>query len=159
MHVVQILPALNEGGVERGTIELSRELVRRGHRSTVISSGGKLAGKIVKDGGEHLLIDVRSKNPLTAFGRAARLREALEELRPSIVHYRSRVPGWLFLMANRKLGLRYVSTVHGFNSVNIYSRVMTFGERVICPGSGVVEYIRKHYRVPDEKIRLVYRGM
>jgi len=56
MHVVQILPALNEGGVERGTVEFSRELVKRGHRSTVISSGGKLAGQIVADGGEHITL-------------------------------------------------------------------------------------------------------
>ena len=42
MHVVQIVPQLNEGGVERGTVELSRELVRHGCGSTVISAGGKL---------------------------------------------------------------------------------------------------------------------
>jgi len=159
MHVVQILPALNEGGVERGTVELSRELVERGHRSTVISSGGKLAGQIVTDGGEHITLDVKSKNPLSALLRVSKLRAILRELNPAVVHYRSRVPGWLFIMANKTLKLPFVSTVHGFNSVNAYSRVMTFGERVICPGSGVVEYIRKHYAVPEDKIRLIYRGI
>jgi len=159
MHVVQILPALNEGGVERGTVELNRELVKLGHRSTVISSGGKLAGLIDADGGEHIELDVKSKNPLTALSRAAQLRQVLGGLNPSIVHYRSRVPGWLFLMANRSLKLHFVSTVHGFNSVSAYSRVMTLGERVICPGSAVVDYVRKHYSVPDSKIRLIHRGI
>ena len=159
MHAVQILPALNEGGVERGTVELNRELVKLGHRSTVISSGGKLAGQISADGGGHITLDMRSKNPLTALSRASKLRKVLRELTPSVVHYRSRVPGWLFMMANRSLKLPFVSTVHGFNSVNAYSRVMTFGERVISPGSGVVEYIKRHYGVPDEKIRLIYRGI
>lgn len=159
MHIVQILPALNEGGVERGTVELSREFVRRGHRSTVISSGGRLAETIVRDGGGHLTLAVRSKNPLTAPYRAARLREALDHLQPSVVHYRSRVPGWLFMMANRRLGLPFVSTVHGFNSVSPYSRVMTFGQRVICPGTAVADYIKTHYRIADERIRLIYRGI
>lgn len=159
MHIVQILPALNEGGVERGTVELNREFVRLGHRSTVISAGGKLADQIGEDGGEHLTLDVKSKNPLTAFSRAAKLREILKELSPSIIHYRSRVPGWLFMMANSTLKIPFVSTVHGFNSVSFYSRVMTFGQLVICPGSGVVDYIKKHYRVQDEKIRLVFRGI
>ncbi len=159
MHIVQILPALNEGGVERGTVELNRELVKLGHTSTVISSGGKLVGQIGADGGEHKNLDVKSKNPLTALSRVAKLRELLTELNPSIVHYRSRVPGWLFVMANKPLKLPFVSTVHGFNSVSFYSRVMTFGQRVICPGCEVVDYIKKHYKVPNEKIRLVFRGI
>jgi len=159
MHIVQILPALDQGGVERGTVEFSRELVKRGHRSTVISSGGRLADQIAVDGGEYVELDVKSKNPVTALPRAAKLRKILSELSPSVVHYRSRVPGWLFVIANRTLKLPFVSTVHGFNSVSGYSRVMTFGERVICPCNGVVEYIQKNYRVPDEKIRLIYRGI
>lgn len=159
MHIVQIVPALNEGGVERGTVELSREFVLRGHRSTVISSGGKLAPQLVADGGELITMDVKSKNPLSALQRAAQLRTILRGLNPAVVHYRSRVPGWLFVMANRTLKLPCVSTVHGFNSVNPYSRVMTLGERVICPGSGVVEYVQQHYAVPEEKIRLIPRGV
>ena len=74
MHIVQILPALNEGGVERGTVELNREFVKCGHRSTVISAGGKLSGQIDRDGGEHIALDVKSKNPLTALSRAGKLK-------------------------------------------------------------------------------------
>jgi glycosyltransferase involved in cell wall biosynthesis len=159
MHIVQILPALNEGGVERGTVELSREFVRRGHSSTVISSGGRLAETLVREGARHLALDVKSKNPLTVLSRAAKLRRALEELRPDVVHYRSRVPGWLFTFANRRLHLPFVSTVHGFNSVSAYSRIMTAGQRVICPSTAVVDFIRTHYQTPEEKIRLVFRGI
>jgi glycosyltransferase involved in cell wall biosynthesis len=159
MHIVQILPALNEGGVERGTVELSREFVRRGHRSTVISCGGRLQAGISAGGGEHVTLDMRSKNPLTAPHRAARLGAVLAALEPSVVHYRSRVPGWLFMLANRRLALPFVSTVHGFNSVSPYSRVMTLGQRVICPGTAVAEYIKKHYRTPDARIRIIHRGI
>ena len=159
MHIVQILPALDEGGVERGTVELNREFVRRGHASTVISSGGRLAPEIERDGGRHLRLDVKSKNPLTVPARVRALRQALRELSPDLVHYRSRVPGWLFVLANRTLQLPFVSTVHGFNSVGLYSRIMTRGQRVICPSTSVVDHIRTHYRTPEAKIRLVYRGI
>ena len=53
MHIVQLLPELNQGGVERGTVELNRELVKRGHQSSVISLGGKQVNSIVQDGGNH----------------------------------------------------------------------------------------------------------
>lgn len=159
MHIVQILPALEEGGVERGTVELSREFVRRGVTSTVISSGGRLAETVVQDGGRHLTLGVKSKNPLTVFLRAAQLRRALAGLKPDVVHYRSRVPGWLFHLANKRLGLPFVATVHGFNSVSAYSRIMTSGQRVICPSTPVADFIRQHYQTPEEKIRLIYRGI
>ena len=159
MHIVQILPALDEGGVERGTVELNRAFVQRGVTSTVISSGGRLAEAVVQDGGRHLTLEVKSKNPLTALARAARLRRALAELKPDLVHVRSRVPGWLFTLANRRLGLPLVTTVHGFNSVSAYSRIMTAGARVICPSTSVADHIRKHYGVPEEKIRLIFRGI
>lgn len=159
MHIVQILPALDEGGVERGTVELNREFVRRGHASTVISSGGRLAEAIARDGGHHVRLDVKSKNPLTALPRALALRRTLRELRPDLVHFRSRVPGWLFVLANHSLKLPFVSTVHGFNSVGAYSRIMTRGQRVICPSTSVVAYVRQHYGTPESYIRLVYRGI
>jgi len=80
MHIVQILPELNQGGVERGTVELSRELVRRGHRSTVISAGGSLAKQIQKDGGQYIPLDVCSKNPLSVPRRVSGLRRILQTL-------------------------------------------------------------------------------
>ena len=159
LHIVQILPALDEGGVERGTVELNRELVTRGYKSTVISSGGRLVPSIEAAGGTHVERPVKSKNPFTAFSRAADLRHLLARIKPDVVHFRSRVPGWLCVLANRTLHLPLVSTVHGFNSVSIYSKVMTMGDLVICPSTPIAAHIQQHYHTPAEKIRLVYRGI
>ncbi|MBM2830312.1 MAG: glycosyl transferase group 1, partial [Gammaproteobacteria bacterium] len=54
LTVVQTLPALDVGGVERGTLEVAAELVRKGHRSIVISAGGRLVDRLIKDGSEHI---------------------------------------------------------------------------------------------------------
>jgi len=158
-HIIQMVPALDEGGVERGTVEVSRELVKRGYRCTVISSGGRLVDTLLRNGAEHIRMDVKSKNPLTVLSRVAQLANILRAIKPDLVHYRSRVPGWLFTFANRTLRVPSVSTVHGLNSVSRYSRIMTQGMRVICPSTAVVEYIRKHYATPEEKIRLIHRGI
>ena len=95
MRIVQLLPELNEGGVERGTMELSRELVKVGHESIVISAGGRLQEQIEQDGGKHITFDLCSKNPFTAPSRIIKLRKLLKELQADIVHARSRVPAWL----------------------------------------------------------------
>lgn len=159
LRVVQLLPALNEGGIERGVVELNREYVARGIESVVISRGGKLVPEIVRHGGRHVALDVASKNPLTVPFRVARLRRALRELQPSILHARSRVPAWLCVFANRKPRFPFVTTVHGLNSVNPYSRVMTFGDRVICVSEVVAAYIQEHYGTPAEKITVIQRGV
>jgi glycosyltransferase involved in cell wall biosynthesis len=159
VKIVQLLPELNEGGVERGTVELSRELVKRGFDSTVISAGGKLVERIERDGGKHITFDVCSKNPLSVPLRIAKLRRILEELRPDIVHARSRVPAWLTYFANKSLGIPFITTVHGFNSVSAYSAIMTKGDRVICVSNAVRDYIVEHYDVDIDKIVVIPRGV
>ena len=144
MRIVQLLPELNEGGVERGVVDFNRELVQRGHQSLVISAGGKLVPLIESAGGRHLVCEVASKNAFSAWPRVLQLRRVLRELQPDIIHARSRVPAWLSWLANRPLGLPFVTTVHGFNSVNAYSKVMTYGDRVICVSGAIREHVRKH---------------
>ncbi len=159
MHIVQILPELNQGGVERGTVELSRELVARGHRSTVISAGGALCAQIGQDGGQHIPLEVCSKNPLTFPFRARKLRRTLAALRPDILHARSRVPAWLCRFANQTLRIPFVTTVHGFNSISKYSEIMVQGDRVIYGSSAIKEYILKNYTLDESILRYVPRGI
>ena len=101
MRVIQLLPELNEGGVERGVVELNREYSKLGMESIVISNGGKLSNQIDLDGGKHITFDVCSKNIFTAISRVFKLRKILEELKPDILHVRSRVPAWLVFFANK----------------------------------------------------------
>jgi glycosyltransferase involved in cell wall biosynthesis len=159
MKIVQVLPELNEGGVERGVVELNRELVLRGIESCVISAGGKLQEQITSDGGMHIQYDVCSKNILTLPLRIIRLKKILKNLNPDIIHVRSRVPAWLVHFANKSLKIKVVSTVHGFNSVSFYSRIMTNADHVICVSNAIKEYIQKYYETPDEKITVIARGI
>ncbi|MRI83445.1 MAG: glycosyl transferase [Nitratiruptor sp.] len=157
MRILQLLPELNEGGVERGVVEFNRELVKRGHESYVISAGGRLVEQIEADGGVHITAPIASKNPLTAPMRAARLKEIIEEIDPQIIHARSRVPAWLAYWVKGERP--FVTTVHGFYSVSPYSAIMAKGDRVICVSRPIREYVLANYRVDPERLRLVHRGV
>ncbi|MEI7946471.1 MAG: glycosyltransferase family 4 protein [bacterium] len=159
MHIVQLIPSLNEGGTERGVADLNREFVRRGIQNTVISSGGKLVSQIVKQGGAHIVCDVKSKNPLTFPLRVFKLRKILREIKPDILHVRSRVPGWLVRFANKPLGIPVVSTVHGFNTVGWYSRIMVDAQRIIGASGAMRDYLHQHYGVTEDLFRLIPRGI
>ena len=159
MRILQVIPELNEGGVERGVVELNREYVKLGIESYIMSNGGKLASQITKDGGNHIKFDVCSKNIFTAFSRVSKLKKLLIEIKPDIIHVRSRVPAWLVHFANKSLKIKVVSTVHGFNSVGFYSSIMQKADAVICVSNSIKEYIQKHYQTAENKITVIARGI
>ncbi|HSH96546.1 MAG TPA: glycosyltransferase family 4 protein [Roseimicrobium sp.] len=163
MKVLQILPELNSGGVERGTLEVSKHLVDNGHESLVISNGGRLVDALVARGARHITLPVHRKH-LASFLQVSHLRRVLETERPDILHIRSRVPGWLAWLAWRQLPKatrpHLVSTVHGFYSVNLYSSIMTRGEHVIAVSESVRAYVLNNYRnVPSGKLTAIHRGV
>jgi len=159
MKIVQLLPELNEGGVERGTVDLSRELVQQNIQSVVISNGGRLVEKVEEENGTHIKLNLRSKNIFTAPWRIYQLRKILKKLNPSVLHVRSRVPAWLTYFANKSLKIPIVSTVHGFNSVNAYSAIMTKADALICSSKFLIEHIIKNYNADRNIINLIPRGI
>lgn len=163
MKVVQILPELNAGGVERGTLELAAYLTAKGHQAVVISNGGRLVAELEALGARHLALPVHRKHPASLL-QVRRLRQILAAERPDILHWRSRVPAWLAWLAWRKLEPRtrpaLVSTVHGCYSVSRYSAIMAGGERVIAVSRSIQGYILENYpAIPAERIRVVPRGI
>ncbi len=164
LTVVQMLPALESGGVERGTLEVGKHLVEHGHRSIVISAGGRLVDQLRREGSEHLAWEVGRKSPLTLVRYVGRLRRYLADQGVDILHLRSRMPAWVGYWAWKGMpeGARphLVTTVHGPYSVNRYGSVMTRGERVIAISRLIVDYLHQHYpEVSDARIRLIYRGV
>ena len=163
LSVVQLLPALNGGGVERGTLEIARELVRRGHRSLVVSAEGRLVPELLRDGSEHLAWPIGVKSPWTL--RWIRpLRRWLAEQRIDILHARSRLPAWVGWLAWRGMNPltrpRFVTTVHGLYSASRYSAIMTRGERVIAVSETVRVYLQRHYpELPADRIQVIQRGI
>ncbi len=163
LTVVQILPRLDAGGVERGTLEVAEALAQRGHRAIVVSAGGGLVDELERLGGEHVTLPVAAKSPLTL--RAVRpLRRVLRETHADILHARSRVPAWVAHLAWKKMPAstrpRFVTTVHGLHSVSGYSAIMTRGEAVVAVSRAAEQYIFENYpATPRERVRVIHRGV
>lgn len=161
--VAQLLPALESGGVEQGALEVAKELVRCGHRSLVISSGGRLTEQLITGGSEHIPWSIGAKSPLT-LRFVPRLRTLLRREKVDVLHARSRLPAWIAYLAwrgmdpdNRPL---FVTTVHGFYAANRYSAVMVRGEQVIAVSPAIKDYILDHYSwVETGRIRVIPRGI
>lgn len=160
LHVIQLLPALDAGGVERSTLEIAQALVQAGHRATVVSAGGRLLPALEAIGACHVRLPIGRKS-LSVLQTLPALRRQLADA--DIVHARSRLPAWMGWWALRGLGARrphFLTTVHGLNSPSRYSAIMTRGERVICVSQTVREYLLRHYPgLEPQRLVVIPRGI
>jgi glycosyltransferase involved in cell wall biosynthesis len=162
LTVMQLLPALDAGGVERSTLEIGAALVDAGHRSLVVSAGGRLQSRLEQAGSTHFTLDVGRKS-LRTLRHVRNLRGLIERERPDVLHLRSRLPAWIAHFALR--GLRgtlpaIVTTVHGLNTPGRYSAILTRGERVICVSETVRSWVLSHYPdVDPNRLRVIERGI
>ena len=161
LTVVQLIPRLHAGGAERSTLEIARALVQAGHRSVVISAGGRMVEQLQAEGSEHITLDLARKS-LRTLSRLGTLRSVLRQIQPDIVHARSRLPAWLGWWASKNLTPRphFVTTVHGLNSPGRYSAILLRGEKVIAVSQTLRDYVLSHYRWLDSsKVRVIPRGI
>lgn len=162
LTVVQLLPALNAGGVERSTLEIAAALVAAGHRSIVVSGGGRKVDELTAHGSEHIALDIGRKS-LRVLRQVGTLRRLFAEVAPDIVHARSRLPAWLAWRALRGMSApkpHFVTTAHGLYSAGWYSGVMVRGERVICVSNAVRDHVLRHWpRTEPARLTVIPRGI
>ena len=144
--VLQVLPSLVTGGVERGTVEIARAIADAGGIALVASAGGRMVAAVQRAGGRHVTLPLDSKNPLAICRNAALLADVIRDERVAIVHARSRAPAWSAWLACRRTGARFVTTYHGTYGENLpfkrqYNAVMAKGERVIVASRFIAERI------------------
>ncbi len=164
MTVLQIIPRLDVGGAERGTIDVAAALVAAGHRALVMSAGGAMVEPLVRSGAEHFTADIGSKNPLNVWRNRRRLAEFIKSQAVNIVHARSRMPAWSAYFATRALRVPFVTTFHdayraGNPGKKLYNSVMARGDRVIAISRFIAEHIGTQYPAARARIAIIPRGI
>ncbi len=162
--VLQVLPRLDAGGVERGTVEMAQAVAAAGGRALVASAGGRLVPAIERAGGRHVTLPLASKNPFRIWRNAARLAALIRAEGVAIVHARSRAPAWSAWLAARRTGARFVTTYHGIYTETLpgkrrYNAVMARGERVIAISQHVAVVLMGRHRINPARIRTIPRGV
>ncbi|WP_193164696.1 glycosyltransferase [Microbulbifer hainanensis] len=163
MRIVQILPELNGGAVEKGVLDFAHELVRNGHESVVISNGGELVSRLTLRGSRHIQLPVHKK-PFWSLRLVRRLRRVLLELQPDIIQVGARVPARLTWLAWRGLSEqqrpRLVTTVHNTSGVGFYAGLAASVEQVIAASRPVADYLQSQF---GKKLRrpplVIHRGV
>jgi glycosyltransferase involved in cell wall biosynthesis len=162
--ILQVLPSLDSGGVERGTVEIVEALAAQGWKALVASQGGRLVPAIEHAGGRHFTLPLKSKNPWQIWRNADALARLIREQRVDLIHARSRAPAWSVLRASRQTGVPFITTYHGAYSdtsrlKRLYNSVMVRGSLVIAASGFIAALVQQQHGVPPSRIRLIPRGI
>jgi len=158
MKILHIVPALEAGGVETGTVDLALSLKRLGQTVVVVSNGGKLVRDLENNSILHIKLPVHQKSPL-ALMLVLQIASLIKAEGIDIVHASSRVPAWIGFLACKLRGVPFVTSCHGFYSGGFFSYVMGWGKLVMVISKSIENRMAEDFKVPREKIRLVYRGV
>jgi glycosyltransferase involved in cell wall biosynthesis len=162
--VMQVIPALNSGGVEQGVIDMNAAIVRAGGVSIVVSNGGLRIHEITKAGGLHIQLPVHSKNPITMFSNIARLRKIIRDHGVDLIHACSRAPAWSAERAAKGANVPYITSCHAAYTISgslkrFYNSSLTRGARVIAVSHFLADYLEKNYKTDPNIIRVIHRGV
>lgn len=162
--ILQVLPELRSGGVERGTVEMAKAIKKAGGKPIVVSEGGAMVSQLAHAGILHVQLPVASKNPLTIRRNAKRLAKLVKEHKIDIIHARSRAPAWSAWLASKKAKCHFVTTFHGTYGLKEpfkrwYNSIMTRGERVIAISHFIANHINTHYPMDTTRLRIIHRGV
>ncbi|MBI1391908.1 MAG: glycosyltransferase [Alphaproteobacteria bacterium] len=161
--VLQVIPALDAGGAERTVVEVAQAVISAGGRALVASEGGRLVEQLRTVGGEHVMIPLASKNPITMLANAKRIGALIAIERVDIVDARSRAPAWSAYIATRRTGAALVTTHHGAYSEGIpgkrlYNSIMTRGDLVIANSAFTATEIARRRPGAADRMRVIPRG-
>lgn len=164
--ILQILPALNSGGVERTTLEMVQAIKSVGWQPFVASSGGRMMFEIERAGARHLTLPLQSKSPFVMQRNKNRLTKFIKAGGIDLVHARSRAPAWSARRAITKQDIPFVTTYHGIYSENglfkrKYNAIMACGDIVIANSEFTKAHLleRHHKLIGDKPVKVVYRGV
>lgn len=171
--VLQILPSLTSGGIERGVVEMNNYLVKNGYNSIVLSSGGKMVYQVEQGGGKHITLNVATKNPLKMWSNISKIKKIIIENNVDVVDVKSRAPAWSTYFACKRAKCPLITSIHGNYSISkfpisifkkLYNSSMVKGDYIVCVSNYVKDHAFKNYKkfkekYANNKVKIIHRGV
>ena len=162
-NLVQIVPSLNSGGVERGTVDVANFLAKKNIKNFIITSGGKMI-KELDDNLVHVhQLPVSSKNFFSYPSIGSKINKFIQANNINLVHVRSRGPAWMinFMSKNNIKTIATFHNVYGGNSFikKMYNMGLSKMDHLIAISEYVKETVIQKYNITNKNISVINRGI
>lgn len=164
LTILVVVPTLQSGAADAGTIELVQILAQAGHCPIVASRGGRMVSDVTSAGGKFVYIDAASLNPLVILRNAVVLSRLIRQHGCHAVHAHGRGPGWSAYLAARWRRVPFLTSCYkGFREQNafkhIYNGVMARGDRVIAASEQIADLVHERYGTSWERLVVIPAGI
>lgn len=160
MKILMAAMGLDIGGAETHIVELTLELLRRGHEVTVASNGGVYEEEILRAGARHVKVPMHKRNPFLMTKSLFQLWKLIREERPDVVHAHARIPAFLCGILKKFMDFPFVTTAHWVFSTEGALRSLTnWGERTVAVSEDIKKYLMDSYGVPESRISVTINGI
>jgi glycosyltransferase involved in cell wall biosynthesis len=163
---IQIVAGMDQGGVERGTLEFALYMKNKGIDMHVASSGGQLVAELEAAGITHHTLPLQRRDPITLIYNTIKIIQLMNREKFKIAHARSRGPAWATYLACSFTKTPMITTFHGAHNIQnglkrFYNSSMVRGERVIAVSKFMQEHILKNYKwfADESTIDVAPRGI
>ena len=162
-NLVQIVPYLESGGVERGTIDVANFLSENKIQNFIITQGGKMIKELDESFTHVYRLPVASKNFFSYPLIARKINQFIKAKNINVVHVRSRGPAWMINLMSKN-NIKTISTFHnvyGGNSYlkKMYNKGLSKMDHVVAISEYVKETITKKYNLRENNITVINRGI
>ena len=160
MKLLLLIDRMDRGGAETHLCDLATALAEKGHRVTVMSSGGALVERLAERGVSHRALPMRRSRPFSLLVSYLRLRRWIKRGHWDLIHAHARLPAFLAAPIAKRCGVPFVTTVHArFRAKGILGRLSRWGERSIAVGEDLKQYLCEVYGMDSERIRVIPNGI
>lgn len=160
MKILMVTMSLGIGGAETHILELTRELIRRGHRIVLASSGGLFVDALTEAGARHVDVPLHTHNPAALAGAYRTLSRLMREESFDVIHAHARIPGFVSSLLAKQFDVPMATTFHGtFNPVWYWRMLTRVGEGTLAVSDDVKEYLMRYYGTPEEIIGVTVNGI
>ena len=165
LRVLQIVPQLKFGGVERGVVDILRFLNKRKIKNYIFCEN--FNDDIVKFEEKKqffLSKNLTFKNFFNFFRLNSELKKLIIKKKINLIHISSRAPAFIFYdLIKKNQAITYITSCHNPYSGNylkkFYNSFLCKGDKIICNSDFTKKNLLDNYNINDNKIVTIPRGI
>ena len=162
-NLVQIVPSLDSGGVERGVVDVANFLAEKKIKNFIITSGGKMINELDATFTHVHYLPVDSKFFFAYPLIARKINQFIKANNINVVHVRSRGPAWMInvMPKNNIITIATFHNVYGGSSYlkKMYNKGLSKMDHLVAISEYVKDTIVKKYNIRENNIMVINRGI
>lgn len=159
MKILMLTDRMDGGGAETHIAQLIRSLQKSGCEVSLISSGGRVADGLARDGIPCYRAPMNSRNPFVWIRLRRYLRRLILDEGFEILHAHARIPA-LLIRGLCKGRVTEIVTAHAhFHTNPILSRLCNWGMYTVAVSEDLRAYVCDAYGVAAERVRVISNGV